>query len=108
MSKYADLELYTLTTYTGTAYNVVLSDQFRLVTLNNALSITVTIPTNASVAFPVGSKIDFVQLGVGQVSFMSSATLRYTPGPKLRAQYSAATAIKIATDEWVIIGDLAA
>ena len=43
---------------TGTTYTLVLADRGKLVTCSNTGAITVTIPTNASVAFPVGSQVD--------------------------------------------------
>jgi hypothetical protein len=51
-----------------------------------------------------------VQIGAGQVTVVggSGVTVNATPGLKFRAQYSAATAIKIAADSWVLVGDLAA
>ena len=94
---------------TGTTYTTVLADQSKLVTLNNASAITLTIPANSSVAYPVGTKIDFAQLGAGQVTFAGAGgvTVNGTPTLKLRDQYSAATCIKIATDTWLLVGDLA-
>ena len=94
---------------TGTTYTTVLADQSKLVTLTNASAITVTIPANSSVAYPVGTKIDFAQLGAGQVTFAgaSGVTVNSTPTLKLRAQYSGASCIKTATDTWLLVGDLA-
>jgi len=70
----------------------------------------VTLPQNSAVAFPIGAEIDFLWLGVGQPTFAagSGASVGATPGLKMRAQYSAATAKKISTNGWVVIGDLAA
>jgi len=94
---------------TGTTYTTVLADQSKLVTLNNGSAITLTIPANSSVAYPVGTKIDFAQLGAGQVTFAgaSGVTVNSTPTLKLRAQYSGASCIKTATDTWLLVGDLA-
>jgi hypothetical protein len=79
------------------------------VTLNNASAITLTVPTNASVAFPIGAQVNLVQLGAGQVTVSSSATLRSQGSKtKLNGQYAAATLLKIASDEWVLIGNTAA
>ncbi len=91
-----------------TAYAPVVGDENQMVTLSNAAAITVTLPSNATQAFPVGAEVDFLWLGVGQPTFAagSGATVQATPGPKLRAQYSAATAKKISTNGWVVIGDL--
>ena len=99
----------TINTQTGTTYTTVLTDQSKLVTLNNASAITLTIPANSSVAYPVGTKIDFAQLGAGQVTFAGAGgvTVNGTPTLKLRDRYSAATCIKIATDSWLLVGDLA-
>jgi hypothetical protein len=99
----------TLNTQTGTTYTHVLTDASKLVTLNNASAITLTIPPNSSVAFPVGTKVDLVQLGAGTVTVAEGAgvTVNATPTKDFRAQYSAASCIKIATDEWVLVGDLA-
>jgi len=98
---------------TGTTYTPVLGDAKQMVTLNNASAITVTIPPNSSVAYAVGSKIDFIAKGAGQVSFAqgSGVTIRSTgataTAPKLRVQYSAATAWYEGSDVWYIVGDLA-
>ena len=53
---------------TGTTYTLVLTDNSKLITLSNAGAITLTIPTNATVAFPIGCQIDLVQLGAGAVT----------------------------------------
>jgi hypothetical protein len=94
----------------GTTYTLVLGDAGKIVEVGNASAITVTIPTNASVAYPVGTQITILQTGAGQitVSGPSGGTLNATPGTKLRAQWSSATLLKRATDTWVLIGDLTA
>lgn len=95
---------------TTTAYAPIVGDENQMVTLSNAGAITVTVPSNATQAFPIGAEVDFLWLGVGQPTFAAGggATVVSTPGLKLRARYSAATAKKIATNDWVIIGDLSA
>jgi hypothetical protein len=98
-----------LNAQTGTTYTLVLADNAKVVTLSNASAITVTVPTNASVAFPIGVQVNLVQLGAGQVTVTSSATIR-SQGSKLKlnGQYAAASLLKIASDEWVLIGNTAA
>ena len=99
---------------TGTTYTFVLADQGKYITASNASAITVSIPTNASVAFPIGTSIDLIQIGAGQVTVSaasSGTTTIYSTGataaaPKTRVQYSALTCKKVATDTWHIIGDL--
>jgi hypothetical protein len=94
---------------TGTTYAPVLTDQGKLVTCSNAGAITVTMPSDATTAFPIGTQIDFVVIGAGMVTFVagSSATVNGTPSLVTRAQWSAVTAIKRAANTWVLVGDLA-
>ena len=101
---------------TGTTYTFALADQPNiLVTASNAAAQTYSIPTNASVAFPIGCQINIIQIGAGQVTInavTSGTTTVLSTGasaaaPKLRAQYSAATCIKVATDTWYVVGDVA-
>ncbi len=90
------------------AYTFVLADRGRLVTVSNGSAVNCTVPPNSGVAFAVGTSIQVAQIGAGQVTMVagSGVTLRYTPGLKLRAQYSSCTCTKIATDEWLVTGDL--
>ena len=94
---------------TGTTYTLALTDVDKLVTLSNASPVSVTVPPNSSVAFPTGTVISLASIGAGQTTVVagSGATISSTPGLKLRAQYSAASCIKVATDTWYIIGDIA-
>jgi len=97
-------------TQTGTTYTFVVGDRGKYVTMSNAGAQTVTVPPNSSVALAVGTQVQIIGLGAGEITMAAGAgvTLRYTPGLKLRAQYSSCTCIKIATDEWVLVGDLEA
>jgi hypothetical protein len=101
---------------TGTTYTFVLADaDNKLVTASNASAQTFSIPTNANVAFPIGTQINLIQLGAGQVTVnavTSGTTTIVSTGataasPKCRAQYSAITLIKRDTDSWYAIGDIA-
>jgi hypothetical protein len=98
----------TLNAQTGTTYTPVLADNGKLVTLSNASAITLTVPTNASVAYATGAQINIQAIGAGQVTVVgdTGVTVNGT-GTKLRAQWSAATIVKTATDTWTLIGDLA-
>ncbi len=101
---------------TGTTYTFVLADaDNKLVTASNASAQTYSIPTNASVAFPIGTQLNLIQIGAGQVTInavTSGTTSVLSTGataaaPKLRAQYSVATLIKAGTDLWYVTGDIA-
>ena len=105
-----------LNAQTGTTYTFVLADaDNKLVTASNASAQTYSIPTNASVAFPIGCQINIIQIGAGQVTInaVTSGTTTVlsnaatAASPKLRVQYSSATLIKVATDTWYVVGDIA-
>ena len=96
---------------TGTTYTLALTDASKMVEMNNASANTVTIPTNASVAFKTGTKIDIIQYGAGVTSITGSAgvTLRTANNwIKINAQYGAATCVKVGTNEWYLFGNLSA
>lgn len=96
---------------TGTTYTFVLTDQEnKTVWLNNAAAIAVTVPTNASVAFPVGTKINvmFEGAGVPTITGDTGVTVNGTSGGSvvMNNQYQGATLTKRATDTWIVTGDI--
>jgi hypothetical protein len=100
---------------TGTTYTTVLDDQYQvLVPMNRATAIAFKIPTNASVAFPVGTAITILNKGAGlcTISAVTSGTTTVlsagavAASPTL-AQYKTAVCIKTATDTWYIAGGIA-
>ena len=96
---------------TGTSYTLVLTDAGKMVTMANASAITLTVPPNASVAFPVNTRIDLLQYGAGQVTIAAgSGVTIYSKASalKLSAQYAGATLWKKATNTWVLVGDITA
>ena len=105
----------TINAQTGTTYTFVLTDNGKFITASNAAAQTYSIPTNASVAYPIGTQINLIQIGAGQVTVSATTpgtttvlSNAATPaGPKCRNQYAALTAIKVATDAWYVIGDIA-
>ena len=98
------------TVQTGTTYTLALADNHRLVECANASAITVTVPTNAAVAFPLGARIEIAQTGAGQITVSGAGvTLRLPAGKqaKTRLQYSVIALTKRSADEWILSGDLA-
>ena len=99
---------------TGTTYTTVLNDNGQVVTMNNASANTLSIPTNASVAYPVGTQINVLQIGAGQTTIQAVtsgtttilSTAATAAAPKIRARYGMATCIKAATDTWYVVGDI--
>lgn len=92
---------------TGTTYTLVASDVNKLVTLNNASAVTVTVPNGV---FTTGQQINLQSIGVGLTTVASdgTTTITSTPGLKLRARYSAATLICTGTNTFTLVGDLSA
>ena len=89
------------------SYVVSSTDAGKMLTCTKATAMTISIPNG--IGLTAGQRVDFLQLGAGQVTFASTgATVSSTPGLKLRAQYSAATLFCVATNVYVLIGDLSA
>jgi len=98
-----------LTNRQTASYTLVLGDADKLVEMNVATANDLTIPLNSSVAFPTGTQILLSQYGAGQTTIVptSGVTVRSSGGKlKLTGQYSGATLIKIAENEWYCFGDL--
>jgi hypothetical protein len=94
----------------GTAYTLALSDDGTIIEMSNSSGSTVTVPTNATAAFPVGTQIQLLQTSLGQITVApaSGVTVNANPGLKTRGQWSFATLLKRATDIWVLVGDITA
>ena len=107
---YAPLNILTNTRTTG--YTLDISDASKQIEMNATIANGLLIPTDASVPFPIGTTIIVVQLGTGQTTISAATpattTLRFTPGNKLRTQYSTATLVKRAANDWILSGDLIA
>jgi hypothetical protein len=91
------------------SYTLALIDADSLVEMNVAGANTLTVPPDSSVAFPIRTQLLISQYGTGQTTVTAGAgvTLRSDAGRlKLSSQYSGATLIKIAADEWYVFGSL--
>jgi hypothetical protein len=96
---------------TGTSYTLVLSDAGKIIDMNNASAITLTVPLSSTVNFPVGTRIDLVQSGAGQVTITGAAGVTINSknaALNILGQWSAATLIQRSANLWVLVGDLAA
>jgi hypothetical protein len=104
-----DLAFGQFNAQTGTTYTLALTDVAKVVSLTNGSAITLTIPTNATVAFPTGTQILLYQGGAGQVTIGGAGVTIRSQGTKLKisGQYGVAGLLKIDTDEWVAFGNLA-
>ena len=110
-----DLVAFTLNAQTGATYTAVSTDQYQvLVTMNNASANTFSIPTDATYAFPNGTAITVLQIGVGvtTIQAVTAGTTTITSAgatsaAPVLARYRAAVCLKTGTNAWTIIGAVA-
>ena len=96
-------------------YTAVLADQYQsLEIMNKATAIAFNIPTNASVAYPIGTAITVLNIGAGTctIKAVTPATTTVlsagaTAAQPTLAQYKSAVCIKTATDTWYVVGAIA-
>ena len=104
---------FTLNDQTGTTYTPVLTDQYQvLVTRSNASASTMTIPTNASVAFPVGTCITVLNKSAGAVTISGAAGVTVlsagaTAASPVLNQYKSCALIQTSANNWYVVGAIA-
>jgi hypothetical protein len=111
---YNSLVGFTVTTNTADA-TAVLTDQYQVLeVMNRATAIAFNLPTNASVAFPIGTAITVLNIGAGlcTIKAVTSGTTTVlsagaTAAQPTLAQYRSAVCIKTATDTWYVVGAIA-
>jgi hypothetical protein len=114
-ANYNSLVAFTVSTAQTADYTAVLADQYQTLTpMNKATAVAFKIPTDASVAFPVGTALTVLNIGAGTCTISA-----VTPGtttvlsagavaasPTL-AQYKTAVCIKTAANTWYVVGAIA-
>jgi len=85
-----------------------LGERDSLIEIDSTGPVTVTIPTNSAVAFPIGTTLDILVVNTGDANIAgdSGVTVNATPGLKLRARWSSCTLLKRGENSWVVYGDL--
>lgn len=112
-SMYNGLVSFTLNDQTGTTYTPVLADQYQvLITRSNASASTLTIPTNASVAFPVGTVITVLNKGAGAVTISGAGGVTVlsagaTAASPVLNQYKSAALMQVSANTWYVVGAIA-
>jgi hypothetical protein len=109
------LVTFTVGTANTTDYTAVLTDQYQVLELmNKATAIAFKIPTNASVAFPIGTALTVLNIGAGvcTISAVTPGTTTVlsagaTAASPTLAQYKSAVCIKTNTDQWYVVGGIA-
>jgi hypothetical protein len=112
---YNGLTSFTIGAAQTADYTAVSADQFQaLQIMNKATAIAFKIPTNANVAFPIGTVITVLNIGVGvcTISAVTSGTTTVlsaggTAAAPTLAQYKSAACIKTGTDAWYVVGAIA-
>lgn len=87
-----------------------LSDASTVIQMNSSSPTTITIITDATGNYPIGTQIGIIQINSGQVTIAGAVgvTINGTPGLKLRAQWSFATLLKRSSNSWLLYGDISA
>lgn len=87
-----------------------LNERDSIIDMRMTVANTLTIPADTLVNFPTGTTIDILQSGQGQTTIQAGegVVLNYTPGKKLRLQWSMATILKRDANTWLLFGDLTA
>lgn len=109
------LVTFSINAQTGTSYTAVLADQYsKLVTMDNAAANDFLIPTDASVAFPVGTVLNVYMKGAGvtTIKAVTAGTTTVvsagaTAAQPVLARYKTAACIKLAANSWVVVGGIA-
>ena len=92
----------------SSSYTLQSSDRSKLVEINSSDPNSLTVPADSTFNFPVGTKIDLLQVGVGQTTITPEigVTINSSSGLKLSDQWAAASLVKRAANSWVLIGSL--
>ena len=88
---------------------VTLSDAGTLQQVNGTSAVTVTIPTNASVAFPIGTEIEILRNGTGDVTIAAASGVTITCSETARTiadQYTSVVLKKLGTNSWLLQGNV--
>jgi hypothetical protein len=106
------LTSFTISAANTNDYTAVLADQYQVLeVMNKATAIAFKIPTNASVAFPIGTVLTVLNIGAGTctISAVTSGTTTVLSAGTVAAsptlgQYKSAACIKTAADTWYVVG----
>jgi hypothetical protein len=91
------------------SYTLVLADAGKHIYRGSGTAATWTIPANSSVAYAIGTRINFINLSTTSVSIAITTDTMYlssagTTGTRTLARYGVAEAIKITSTSWLISG----
>ncbi len=111
LTKVSQLMTTTGVSTKAASYTLVLSDANTIIPVNSSSSTTITIPTDASVGFDIGTQVVIVQMGAGTVTVAAAdsgtTSVNGKNGVATSDQYAAICLFKVAANSWVIGGDAA-
>ncbi len=88
-------------------YTLVLGDAGKTILVNSTSDIVITVPSNDSVPFSVGQRIDIIRMNTGNVTIDGEPEILSKDSSKeISSRYSRVILIKTDTDTWILIGDL--
>ena len=92
----------------SSSYTITFDDVNTIITINSSSATTLSIPANSAVPLPIGTKLDVIQLGTGQITVNGNGyDLSSSTGYKKTAnQHSVISLYKINANEWILGGDL--
>jgi len=88
---------------TSTSYTLAITDFTKLVTLNNASAVSVTLPLESTVAWETGTQLRLLNIGAGTVTVAGAVGVTINGTPLTLAQYKAAILTKTGTNTWVFL-----
>jgi hypothetical protein len=104
----------TLRAVTTTSDTILITDiNNYLITYSSTSSVAITIPTNTTAAIPVGSVINLIKIGAsgtitisGAVGVTLSSAAVVSTAPTITTAFSAASLIKVDTNNWYCVGKI--
>lgn len=100
---------YTVNTQSGTSYTLLASDLGKMIKFTNSGSVTLTVPTDASVSFNVGDRITLMLDSTGTLTVVGASGVTVNSEGsifELNTRYSIATLVKLAANSWILTGVL--
>lgn len=108
-------DIYNSGSYVSTTINLEVSktlhinDRGKRILANSESPLLITVPTNTSVPYPIGTEIQIIQYGTGEITIEPDVGVIIKSKDNksiIDGQYTGVTLIKVAADTWLLIGGL--
>jgi len=107
--KWSDRKSVSINPQTGTTYTLDLDDAGKVITATNSSAVTISVPGNSTVPYPVGTQIVVIAGGTGAVTFspVAGVTINSKDSNKtIDGQWASACLLKTLTNTWILFGAL--